>query len=180
MANSLTIYQLGEAERELMDVLYENGGELTPEIEEALTETREGLSLKVEGYNRIIRELTAYSDAAKAEADRIAERSKRAKNAAERLKAHILDAMRLYDWTTLEGAERGVKITRSKRKRIDVDMEAVSASLDLERRVADMRLPEYVKVTTAVDKTALKRMFDGTGVLPAGCTEGESEFITIR
>jgi len=78
MASSLTIYQLGEAERELMDILYENGGELTPEIEDALTETREGLSLKVEGYNRIIRELTAYSDAAKAEADRISERAKRA------------------------------------------------------------------------------------------------------
>lgn len=175
---NLTIYDLGDAERQLMETLYDNGGELTPEIEEALTETKEGLQKKVDGYNKIIRELEHYEASCKEEAKRIADKAARAAKAKERLKGHILEAMRLYGWDRLEGS--GCKVVRSKRDRIEVDMDEVDASLDLGFKIRQMNLPEYVKVSATVDKAALKKMYGDKDIMPAGCKKVSGDFITIK
>lgn len=175
---NLTIYQLGEQERALIDLLYENGGELTPEIEQALNDTQEGLVKKVDGYNKIIRELDYYSEACKAEAKRITENAKRAENAKNRLKSHILEAMRMFEWDKLEGDT--VKVTRTKREAIEVDMDEVNANLDLDLKIAKMQLPDYVKVSATVDKTRVKQLYGNADVMPAGCKKVENEYILMK
>ena len=175
---NLTIYQLGEQECQLIDLLYENGGELTPEIEEALKDTKESLVKKVDGYNKIIRELDYHVEACKAEAKRITENAKRAENAKNRLKSHILEAMRMFEWDKLEGDT--VKVARSKREAIEVDMNEVNNSLDLDIKIAKMNLPDYIKVSATVDKTRVKQQYGASGVLPAGCRKVQNEYITMK
>ena len=49
-----TLYELTAAQSAIEYALYENGGELTPELEAQLAETREALPAKIDGYNHIL------------------------------------------------------------------------------------------------------------------------------
>ena len=62
-----TLYALTAAQAAIEDALYENGGELTPELEEQLAETREALPAKIDGYNHILARLAGMEAAADAE-----------------------------------------------------------------------------------------------------------------
>ena len=112
----MTLYELGEQERRLEDMLYESGGEMTPEIEELLSDNKEDMSAKVEGYNRIIREYDNFIAGCDEEIKRMTAKKKQAENAKTRIKEHILTMMRLFEWNRLKGADGGVSITRSVRR----------------------------------------------------------------
>ena len=45
-----TLFNLTAQMQSIEDALYENGGELTPELEEALVETRDSIVAKVDAY----------------------------------------------------------------------------------------------------------------------------------
>ena len=53
MEGKMTLFGLSAQMAQIEDELYENGGELTPELEKELTETRESLVAKVDGYNAL-------------------------------------------------------------------------------------------------------------------------------
>ena len=50
----MNLFQLTAEQSRIEDLLEQNGGEITPEIEEALTLTAEQLPRKVDGYGALL------------------------------------------------------------------------------------------------------------------------------
>ena len=58
---SATLYQLTNQMADIEAMLEKTGGELSPELETLWEETSESLPQKVDGYNQMLRNLTAYA-----------------------------------------------------------------------------------------------------------------------
>ena len=179
MEKKMTLYELGEKERQLEELLYESGGELTPEIEALMTDNAENMAAKVEGYNRIIREYDNFVSGCDEEIKRLTAKKRQAQNAKDRLKSHILDIMRLFDWSRLNGTD-GVRISRGAKKSLEIDEDVFLSRYDIEAKVAGLGLPDYVKLVPKIDKTALNAALKGGAEMPEGAEYVENEFITIR
>lgn len=85
--------------RELEDIFYqieENGGEITPELEERLTISEENLRDKLDGYRRVHSKLMSDAKTCKEEETRIAKLRKTKENQAERLKDTMLTAVQQF------------------------------------------------------------------------------------
>ena len=85
--------------RELEDIFYqieENGGEITPELEERLAISEENLRDKLDGYRRVHSKLMSDAKTCKEEETRIAKLRKTKENQAERLKDTMLAAVQQF------------------------------------------------------------------------------------
>ena len=85
--------------RELEDIFYqieENGGEITPELEEKLAITEDKLYDKLDGYRRVHSKLLSDAKTCKEEETRIAKLRKTKENQAERLKDTMLTAVQQF------------------------------------------------------------------------------------
>ena len=85
--------------RELEDIFYqieENGGEITPELEEKLAITEDRLHDKLDGYRRVHSKLMSDAKVCKEEETRIAKLRKTKENQAERLKDTMLAAVQQF------------------------------------------------------------------------------------
>lgn len=85
--------------RELEDIFYqieENGGEITPELEEKLVITEDRLHDKLDGYRRVHSKLMSDAKTCKEEETRIAKLRKTKENQAERLKNTMLSAVQQF------------------------------------------------------------------------------------
>lgn len=163
MENRMTLYALSEQMARIEELLEENGGELTPEVEEQWMETRESLVAKVDGYNALIQKLKAYSDNIKAEQDRLAKLKKTADNSLKRIKDHIKDTMQEFGLKTIEG--NLCKISLATSKATEVDEDTVLAPFIPAIEALEAKLPPYVTIEPKVSKTAAK---EATKELPDG------------
>lgn len=127
----------------LLDTLAENGGEITPEIEQALAITEEQFVTKAEDYGHAILNLKAMAAAAKAEKDRLASLEKFYKNAAERIQGALVNAMDVLDHPKVESPSMRLFLRRTKATEID-DVTLIPADL------------KTVKVEEVPDKAAIK------------------------
>ena len=85
--------------QELEDIFYqieENGGEITPELEEKLAITEENLRDKLDSYRRVHSKLMSDAKTCKEEETRIAKLRKTKENQAERLKDTMLTAVQQF------------------------------------------------------------------------------------
>lgn len=85
--------------RELEDIFYqieENGGEITPELEERLAITEDKLYDKLDGYRRVHSKLLSDAETCKKEETRIAKLRKSKEHQAERLKDTMLTAVQQF------------------------------------------------------------------------------------
>lgn len=85
--------------RELEDIfleLDENGGELTPELEERLKINQQNLNDKLDNYRKAYTSLSLEADSCRKEEQRIAALRKAKQNNADRLKRVMLDAVISY------------------------------------------------------------------------------------
>lgn len=88
-----SVYALSLKLAELEEVLIENGGELTPEIEAALTATEASLSLRSEKIGKWILNISANEDALTTEINRLSARKKTAQALQDRLKEYLKNAL---------------------------------------------------------------------------------------
>lgn len=174
----MTLFELTETQRAIEDALYESGGELTPEIEEALAVTKESLPAKIDGYNTVLRKLGYMADNCKAEIERLTKLKRTAENAQKSLKKHVLDAMNVFGYDMLEG--RTCKMSKGSTKSLEVDEEILLA--DVSKKIAELSrdLPDYVTVEVKVSKKIITDAYKQSGVLPAGVSEKKSEYLTVR
>lgn len=93
MAN---IYNITSELEDIFLELEENGGELTPELEERLAITQENLRSKLDGYRKAYTMLNLEAESCKKEEQRLAVIRKTKENNAERLKGVMLDAVVAY------------------------------------------------------------------------------------
>ena len=93
MAN---IYNITAELEDIFLELEENGGELTPELEERLAITQDNLKSKLDGYRKAYTVLNLEAESCKKEEQRLAVLRKTKENNAERLKGVMLDAVIAY------------------------------------------------------------------------------------
>ena len=92
--------------QELEDIFYqieENGGELTPELEERLAITEDKLHDKLDSYRRVYSKFMSDAKTCKEEETRIAKLRKTKENQAERLKTTMLEAVQRFGATGKSG-----------------------------------------------------------------------------
>lgn len=176
MNNSLTLYQLTEEQQLIEDLLIENGGELTPEIEEALNANQLALSEKVDGYNCILRKFEGAETAIDAEIKRLTALKKTAQNAQKSLKSHIASAMIEHGIQKLEGNLCKISFRRS--EAVDIT-DAALADLDIVAEKVAADLPNYVKVELSYNKTKIKELIKAGSAVP-GASIKDNYSLQIR
>ena len=178
MELSTTLFQLSQEMMAIEDALWESGGELTPELEQAMTENAESMAKKVDGYNAVIRSLGSKADVLDAEIKRLTALKKVAENAQKRIKEHMLDTMNAFGIDKLEGAYCKVSKSRSTKTEVDEPtlLQVYTPMLD----GVNESLPPYLSVEYKVNKTALKDYIKDTGITPAGVEFVESYSLRIR
>ena len=92
-----TLYNITEDQRLINAMLEETGGELTPEIEEAMLITEENFISKAEAYGATISEYDAQAEACTQEIKRLQAFKKTCENVSKRMKERISDAMMTFD-----------------------------------------------------------------------------------
>ena len=102
MAN---IYQISQELLSIFDELEENGGELTPELEESLNITREEFKDKIKSYSNVVKMLENDIVDIKAEKARLNDLQKSKEKTIERLKKIMIDAVELFGDTTKSGGK---------------------------------------------------------------------------
>jgi hypothetical protein len=156
-----SLFGIAQEYLQLADELTENGGELTQELEQALTINREELTVKAQNYHYLMNTIEAQVSAAEIEMDRIAEYIKFKKAAHDRLKASLLQALLLFG----EEDKKGIKRLEIGTLRLSTRRSESTAVESIEA------LPEeYKRVKTVVeaDKTAIKKALQ-EGVEVPGC-----------
>ena len=99
MAN---IYKIETEYRDIISVLVENGGELTPAIEQALQINQKDLYRKSESYAYAIKELSGEIDFIKSEIERLQSLINQRDKSISRMKETVLKAMELYEIDKIE------------------------------------------------------------------------------
>lgn len=173
-----SLYQLSADMSAIEDALWENGGELTPELEQALTETEQSLAVKTDGYNSLIRKFASQADVIDAEIKRLTALKKTCQNAEKRLKNHICETMGEFGIDKLEG--QYCKISRAKTTSIETNDELLLATCLPAIAALNESLPPYIRVEPKISKTAIKEYQKTEGILPAGAEVVENWSIRIR
>ena len=156
---AITLYQISEDQRRLNAMLEETGGELTPELEEALAITEQNLVTKAENYGKAILHYKQMVAAAKAETDRIKAIQKTCENAIARMEERLRDAMILFDKPKVEMATLKLSLRKSERVVID-DENSLPA--------------DCIVVKTEVSKTEVKRHLKAGETIGAHLEENQS------
>ena len=142
--NAPTLYGITAEMTAILALIEEGGGELTPELEQALAITEGQFAAKAEDYGHAILNLRAMAVAAKAEKDRLATLQKFYENAQKRLTDAIVAAMQAFDRPKVENGSMRLSLRHTTSTEVD----------DLDQ------LPQFYKTTKVemvADKTAIKK-----------------------
>jgi hypothetical protein len=162
----LTIYQIEQSYNQLAEELMENGGELTPSLEEALAITEEQLQNKSVAYSFVIKQIDADVDIIDAEIKRLQALKKQREKASEYLKERIKHAMDTFQIDEIKTPL--VKINFRKSETVEVD--------DVNQLPAAFKV---VKVTEQADKVSIKAALKD-GVEVTGCRIETHRNLQIR
>ena len=101
-----SLFQLTLEELSFIELMEENGGEVTDEILEELAIRRDNFQHKAEAYTRFILKLESEADAAAAEIKRIQALKKAKENTILRLKESLLAALMVFTQEDAKGIRR--------------------------------------------------------------------------
>lgn len=138
--NNFTIYQIAAEYRHLETLLMENGGEITPEIEDALAINEANLTTKAENYALLIRKHEGLQDVVDAEIKRLQAIKKSSSNLVARLKESLSFGMQACECEKIEVGTFKVGFRKS-----------TSVVIDEETAIPS----EFIKITTSVDKKSI-------------------------
>ena len=148
-----SLYSISGQMAGILAALEDNGGELTPEIEQALAITEDQFTAKAVDYGQAIMTLRAMATAARAEKDRLASLQKFYENAEKRLCGALSSAMDVFGQPKVETPTMRLFLRRTTATEID-DAETVPDTY------------KTVKVETVIDKTAVKKAIQGGVEVP--------------
>ena len=138
----LSLYQISEEQRRIEAMLEETGGELTPEIEEALAINEGNFMTKARDYGYAILRLKAYAAAAKAEKQRLDAIAKYCDGNVAKMESRLVEAMRQFGHAKVEMDTVRLSLRRSERVVVDDENNLPS---------------DCIVVNTEVSKTEVKR-----------------------
>lgn len=159
-----TLYAITSEQLRINELLEESGGELTPEIEEALTLNEENFLVKSEGYIESIARFKALAEAADVRIKEMQRIKKTAENSKRRLEERLLWALQTMGRDKVEVGLR--KLTLRMTTAVNItDETAIPA--------------EYIKVETSVDKMRIKEALK-SGEVITGAELVTNQSIQIR
>ena len=137
----LTLFQIEQEYIQLAEALTDNGGELTPELSQALEINQANLETKSTNYGLVIKQMEYEIDILDSELKRLQGLKKSRENAIDRLKHNISEAMKLYGYEKIETPV--LKLSFRKSETVEIDNE--------------LQIPDDYKVTK-VSVTADKKL----------------------
>jgi hypothetical protein len=147
---------------EVYNEIENNGGEMTPELEQSLEITEAERLTKGEGYVYVIKQLRSQSDMIKSEIKRLQELAKRYENSADKLSDTLLQSV------VAHGQIKTAFVTISSRK-------SKSVSITDESLLG----AEFMRIKTEPNKTLIKEALDA-GKEVAGALIVENYSLNIR
>jgi hypothetical protein len=159
-----SLYALTSEQLRINELLEESGGELTPEIEEALTLNEENFLVKSEGYIESIARFKALAEAADVRIKEMQRIKKTAENSKRRLEERLLWALQTMGRDKVEVGLRKLALRMTTAVNI-TDETAIPA--------------EYIKVETSVDKMRIKEALK-SGEVITGAELVTNQSIQIR
>lgn len=167
-ATEMALYEITSELQQVTEMLVESGGELTPEIEEALDALEGALEEKVERTVHVIRQLEGQAEAAKAEYRRLQDLYRSRRNAADRLKEYLHSQLRIASVQKIEADTCVVR--RQKNGRPSIAWEGDPDALPEAFRRVDVR----------PDTQAAYEEWRTGGELPEGFRVERGEHLRIR
>ena len=142
--NAPTLYGITAELNAILTQLEELGGEITPELEQALAINEENFAAKSEDYGHAILNLKGMAAAAKAEKERLADLQKFYENTYNRLDNALKTAMVATGHDKVETPTMRLSLRHSTATEVD----------DLDQLPAEFKT---TKVEVVADKTAIKK-----------------------
>lgn len=142
--NAPTLYGITSELNDILTQLEELGGEITPELEQALAINEENFAAKSEDYGHAILNLKGMAAAAKAEKERLAALQKFYENTYNRLDNALKTAMVATGHDKVETPTMRLSLRHTTATEID-DLDAVPMEY------------KTTKVEVVADKTAIKK-----------------------
>ena len=142
--NAPTLYGITAELNGILAQLEELGGEITPELEQALAINEGQFVAKAEDYGHAILNLKGMAAAAKAEKERLAGLQKFYENTQKRLTDALSSAMQVFGHDKVENATMRLSLRHSTATEVD----------DLDQLPAEYKT---TKVEVVADKTAIKK-----------------------
>lgn len=161
---NISLYNITQEQLYLNGLLEESGGELTPEIEEALALNEANFLVKGESYIESVAKYKALEEAAKARKQYFDEVAKTAAKIQQRLKDSLLNAMDTFGMTK---AEMGLHTVTTRKSQV------------CEIYDADLVPDRFTIIEKKVSKTAVKDALKAGEDVP-GATLTESKNIQIK
>ena len=162
--SNLSLYHFTSEQLRINELLEESGGELTPEIEEALAINETNFLTKSEGYIESIAKYKALAEAADVRIKEMQRIKKTAENIEKRLKERLLWAMNAMERDRVEVGARKLSIRNT-----------ISVNITDEAHISN----QYIKVETSIDKMALKKDLQA-GLVIEGAELVKNQSIQIR
>lgn len=162
----MNIYQIKNEYQLIIAEVINNEGEITPELETALTINKEQLQSKAVDYSYVIKQLDSDCEQIDAELKRLQQLKKVRTNLAERLKNTISDAMNLYEVEKIETPL--IKLSFRNSESVEITNESQLDACFI-----------VTKTVTTPDKKAIKDAIKN-GVLVEGATISYNKNLQIR
>ena len=162
----MNIYQIQNEFQLIIAEVINNEGEITPELETALTINKEQLQSKAIDYSYVIKQLDSDCEQIDAELKRLQQIKKVRTNLAERLKNTISDAMNLYEVEKIETPL--IKLSFRNSESVEITNESQLDACFI-----------VTKTVSTPDKKAIKDAIK-SGVLVCGATISYNKNLQIR
>lgn len=162
----MNIYAIQNEYQLIISEIINNEGEITPEIETALTINKEQLQSKAVDYSYVIKQLDSDCEQIDAELKRLQQLKKVRTNLAERLKNTISDAMNLYEVEKIETPL--IKLSFRNSESVEITNESQLDACFI-----------VTKTVTSPDKKAIKDAIK-SGVLVTGATISYNKNLQIK
>lgn len=173
-----TLFTLTEQMSLIEQTLDENGGELTPELEEQWVETEESIKQKIDNYNSLVRLFDYRSENLASEIKRLQALKKTTDNSKKRVVEHLKDVMEAFGLTKLEG--KLCKVSLSSSTSTEVDEETLLQKYNEKKDALQAELPSWLTVKYEISKSALKDAFKGKDITPAGVSFVKNTSLRFR
>jgi hypothetical protein len=162
----MNIYQIQNEFQLIIAEVINNEGEITPELETALTINKEQLQSKAVDYSYVIKQLDSDCEQIDAELKRLQQLKKVRTNLAERLKNTISDAMNLYEVEKIETPL--IKLSFRNSESVEITNESQLDACFI-----------VTKTVTSPDKKAIKDAIK-SGMLVEGATISYNKNLQIK
>lgn len=143
-----SLFHISQEYRQIASILEQNGGELTPELEEALNDNTQALQVKASNIAFVIRDFELDAEKIAKEIERLQKLQKSKLNAKERLKAYLKQNMEATGITEIKCDLVTVRLQNS-RASVEIIDKGIIPKKFLSKKVD--YVPDKASIKEAID-----------------------------